>query len=175
MFPKISVTFFFSNPGNHTSFCQALHRFYDSNINLDIQQLQDAFKNHKIQSNQMLSKRRKYSGYFEKMVMQILCYMQIFPQTLATYQNVSFSHDIDIHKHLFPSVAVQLQKFSGGIVRAKLLSPFHLEPTFACAFFWGLQYFPSIFLRFAVSCAKSVTRFHWLLNITIWRLLGYTL
>lgn len=64
----------------------------------------------------MLSKRRKYSGYFEKVVMQILYYMQIFPQPLATYQNVSFGHGIDIHKHLFPSAAVQLQKFSAGIV-----------------------------------------------------------
>lgn len=50
----------------------------------------------------MVRKRRKYSGYFEKMVMQILYYIQIFPQTLATYQNVSFGHGIGIQKYLFP-------------------------------------------------------------------------
>lgn len=70
----------------------------------------------------MLSKRRKYSGYFEKVVMETLYYKQIFPQTLDMYQNVSFGHGTDIHKHLFPSVAVQVQKFSGGIVSQNCVS-----------------------------------------------------
>lgn len=88
--------------------------------------------------------------------MEILYYMQMFAQTLATYQNVSFGHGIDIHKHLFPSEAVQLQNFSGEIqVSQKFCLPFTtcsvLGTTFAYAFFsevcnifnllfWGLQY-----------------------------------
>lgn len=93
----------------------------------------------------MLSRRRNYSGSFEKVVMKILYYMQMFAQTLAAYQNVSFGHGIDIHKHLFPSEAVQLQKFSGGIqVSQKFCLPFTtcsvLGTIFAYAFF----------LRFAI-------------------------
>lgn len=86
--------------------------------------------------------------------MQILYCMQIFPQIVATYQNVSFGHGTDIHKHLFLSVAEQLQKFSGGIVSQKSCLPFATCGTrnyiCLCFFsevcnifnliFWGLQY-----------------------------------
>lgn len=37
---------------------------------------------------------------------------------------MSFSHGIDIHKHLFLSLAVQLQKFSDEIVSQKFCLPF---------------------------------------------------
>lgn len=38
-FLRYLLQLFFSNPGNHTSFWQALHSFYDSNINLDTEHL----------------------------------------------------------------------------------------------------------------------------------------
>lgn len=76
-------------------------------------------------TDQKLSKRGKNSGYFDRKVMQILYCIQFFVRALATHQNLSFGHGIDIHKLLFPSVAMRFQKFSGWIVRTKFLSPFH--------------------------------------------------
>lgn len=86
--------------------------------------------------------------------MQILYYIQIFPQTLATYWNVSFGHGIDIHKYLFPWVTVQLHKFSGGTASQKFFLSFTTSGTgnYICLcffpevcnifnlFLWGLQY-----------------------------------